>query len=98
MVVEIPVDVRIERLATSYGVDPQLALKIARCESKLVPQQSHYPDPSGPNGREDSWGIWQINLPSHPTVTREQAMDVEWSTNWAMKHLKDHPHMWSCYQ
>jgi hypothetical protein len=39
--------------------------------------------------REDSWGIAQIHLPSHPSVSREQALDPEFSIkfmndNWEL--------------
>jgi hypothetical protein len=36
----------------------------------------------------DSWGAFQINKPSHPTLTREQAYDFEWSARWTARHLK----------
>jgi hypothetical protein len=35
--------------------------------------------------REDSWGLSQIHLPSHPTVTKEQALDP----NFAIKFMSD---------
>lgn len=77
-------------------VSTELALEISECESAFLPQQSHYPDENGPNGREDSWGIWQINLPGK-NITRAQAMDVEFSTNWALDQLKQgNAHIWSC--
>jgi len=39
----------------------------------------------GDGGR--SIGPFQINLPSHPEVTKAQAMDFKWSANWAGNHL-----------
>jgi len=82
--------------AEEYGVDPQKALAVARCESNLeVDVQSYHLRPDG--SREQSYGLWQIFLPAHPTVTREMAIDPEWSTRWAMEHLKeDRWSMWTC--
>ena len=35
----------------------------------------------------NSIGPFQIHLPSHPEVKREQAMDFRWSANWAGNYL-----------
>jgi len=53
---------------------------------------------NGPNGREDSWGICQIHLPSHPTVTKEQALNPYWCMHWTAQHFVDgNATMWSVY-
>ena len=44
---------------------------------------------NGPNGREDSWGICQIHLPSHPDITKTQAMDPEWCLRWSAQQFKN---------
>ena len=82
--------------AEEYGVDPEKALKVAMCESKLNHTiQSYHIRPDGT--REDSWGLWQIHLPAHTTVTREMAVDPIESTEWAMEHLsKGRWWMWTC--
>lgn len=89
----------IKARAEESGVDVRVALAIASCESGFDPEteQSKFLDPEGPNGQEDSWGIWQINLFWNPSVTRKQAMDIRWSTGWAMKQLKSGFTGWSCY-
>lgn len=52
------------------------------CESGFYNIQSNIVK----NGiREDSWGIAQIHLPSHPNVTKEQALDPE----FAIKFMSD---------
>lgn len=87
----------VEQEAITAGVDPKIAISIVKCESGFVPQQSKHLTKEGI--REDSWGIWQIHLPSNPEVTREQAMDVEWSTAWSLKMIKaGEAHLWSCYK
>lgn len=39
----------------------------------------------GDNGT--SYGIFQIHLPAHPTITKEQATDPEFSTYWTIDNL-----------
>jgi len=38
--------------------------------------------------REESFGIAQINLPSHPDVSREQALDPDFSIKWTADNWK----------
>lgn len=53
-------------------------LRVLECESNFVSEQSRIYK----NGvREPSFGIAQIHLPSHPDVTKEQALDEEFSIN-----------------
>lgn len=58
----------ITQAAQARGIDPQTAILVARGEGlNARPQegwQSFVPAPQGPNGREDSWGIYQL-LKSH---------------------------------
>lgn len=70
------------------------------CESGLQPNiQSSVPDPSGPNGREDSWGIAQIHLPSHPEVSRENALDPIWAIDWAAYQFSQgNARWWTCWR
>lgn len=70
------------------------------CESKAsTTVQSMYPDPKGPNGREDSWGIAQINLPYHPDVSREEATNPDFALNFMAKHFAlGKQSMWTCYK
>ena len=85
----------IEAEARKAGVDEKLAVRLVKCESGFVPQQSQIVK----NGvREDSWGVWQIHLPSHPQVTREKAMDIEFSTGYSLDLIKKgKASLWSCY-
>ena len=50
------------------------------CESGFYNIQSRVINKQGE--QEDSWGISQIHLPSHPKVTQEQALDPEFSINF----------------
>lgn len=92
--VSIPDLIRLK--AREYGLNEDHMLRLANCESGFVPRQSRIPA-NGPNGREDSWGVFQIHLPAHPSVSREEAMDVEFSLEWTALNLKEgRARMWTC--
>jgi ribosome-associated translation inhibitor RaiA len=54
------------------------AVKTIHCESSWVSQKSHLP--------EESYGIAQIHIPSHKSVTKEQAMDAYFSIDFLVSH------------
>lgn len=93
---KLDVEQLIRSKATEYGVDKERALKIAKCESGLDPEiQSFHIQADGT--REQSFGLWQIHLPSHPDVSHEMAIDPYLSTEWAMSKFSDEQwHMWTC--
>ena len=75
--------------AGEWGIDSNLALKIVRCESGF--------DSKAIGDKGKSFGLWQIHLPAHPHITKEQALNPIWSTEWAMEKLKDgKAKIWSC--
>ena len=76
-------------VSKKYGLD-ETFIKIAECESGLSPNVI------GDGGL--SFGLWQIHLPSHPEVTKEQALDPEWATEWAVKKFLTNPKIWTCYR
>ena len=70
-------------------------MKIIECESGFDPLiQSRHKDPSGPNGREDSWGLGQINLKWNPHVTREQAQNWRFSLNFIKRNFEAGNESW----
>lgn len=72
-------------------------LEVIRCESGFVSQQSRHIRPDGT--REPSFGVAQIHLPSHPDVTKEQAMDPEFSVHWmADKFRIGQMKLWTCWK
>lgn len=80
-------------VAERYQIDGQIFLKVAKCESLL--DATAY----GDKRIGGSYGIWQIYKPSHPEITYEQAIDIEWSTEWAAKEFKEgRAWKWSCYK
>ena len=61
--------------------------------------QSYVKDPTGPNGREDSWGVCQIHLPSHPDVSKEQALDVEFCVDFTIQKFNEgKARLWTGYR
>lgn len=86
---EETIKARIHYYADLYGVS-EVTMNIAiKCES------NYNPNAVGDNG--NSFGLSQIYLPAHPTVTKEQALDVEFALDFMAKNLKEGRHrMWTC--
>ena len=62
------------------GVNPQMAERVANAESRFN---------CGANGDGNkSHGCWQIYLPAHPEITKTQAHDIIWSTQWSLNEMK----------
>lgn len=73
---------RLEAIRKAGFADPLTALAVSLAEfgeNRDINSQSQS-DYIGPSGREESYGPWQIHLPSHPDVSRSCAMDLECST------------------
>lgn len=93
--------------AQEYGVSAQTMLSVISCESKyMVDVQSNhrYTESNVPKGykvgdREQSFGLVQIHLPAHPNISKEQALDPEFSVEFLAKNLKQNRgNMWTCYR
>ena len=55
------------------------------------------PNAIGDGGK--SYGLTQINLSAHPDITKEQALDPEFSLNFIVdQFLKGNEWKWSCYK
>ncbi len=94
------IDEKIVHYAEIYDVDYARLYETVKCESGFDPSiQSLYPDPTGPNGREDSWGIAQIHLPDHPSITRAQALDPDFALDFMAREFSlGHGNNWTCYK
>lgn len=71
-------------VAKEEGVDPNLALKVAKCESNLNTKAINV----NTDGKRDR-GLFQINEKWHPEVTDEQAFDPIFSTRFFCKAFKN---------
>jgi hypothetical protein len=72
-------------VAKEEGVDPDLAVRVARCENPRL-------DPKAVNINKDGSrdrGLFQINSKWHPEVTDEQAFDPVFSTRFFCKAVKE---------
>lgn len=93
----------IETVAAEYGVSSDVMNKVIKCEStdpetKLASTtiQSYHIQ----NGkRERSFGLSQINLDWHPTVSYEQATDPAYAIDFLARHLaQGKGNLWTCYR
>ena len=76
-------------MASREGVDINRVMAIARCESRLRAGAI------GDHGR--SYGVFQIHLPSHPTISKEQALNPFFNIGWSIDNMaKGRWSMWSC--
>jgi len=87
---KVTIPLYIENQATQNGIEPQMALHVAKNESRYrqyVVGDGHLTcKKTGLPIR--SRGIWQINNCAWSEITDEQAFDVVWSTQWAMAEMK----------
>lgn len=99
---EITLMVRVS--AKKYGINENELLKTVICESPKTKEglldsfgQSGYYTKNGT--REQSWGVPQIHLPSHPEITLQQAQNASWSIDWsAMQFSLGKASMWTCWR
>lgn len=88
------IDQEIEKKAAEYGTSAATLKRIVQCESGYDTdiQSNHILS----YGREKSFGLVQIHLPSHPTVTYEQAIDPAFAIDFLAKHYSQGTVRWSC--
>ena len=73
----------IRRIAEGFDVDPDLAVRVAKCESGLNTTARNYNEP----GSVDR-GLFQINSKYHPEVTDQQADDPVFATKFFCEAVK----------
>lgn len=79
----------IHYVASREHVSVAKVLAIARCESGIRANAV------GDNGK--SYGVFQIHLPSHPTISKEQALNPFFNISWAIGQMKaGRWSMWTC--
>lgn len=78
-----------DKYATKHGVDPEYMWRIVYCES------GGRADAKNPTS--SATGVVQILLSAHPDITRDQALDPDFSLDWMANHLSQgHDGMWVC--
>lgn len=80
---EISIPDLITKICQEEEVDPNLALKVAKCESGLRPNAKNINAPDSIDR-----GLYQINSKWHPEVTDEQAYNPEFSIRFFCQAVK----------
>lgn len=99
---------KVTTLAKEYGVSAEQVYQTVYCENNTHEpdrQSEHrytYDNPrwgTVAGEREKSFGLIQLHLPSHPTITYEQATDPEWSLEWMVQQFANgNQTAWSCWK
>lgn len=81
----------VAHFASQYQVSEKQMLATIRCESSFNEKAV------GDGGK--SFGLSQIHLPSHPTVTKEQATNKVFAVEFMAKAFaKKQQRMWTCWR
>jgi hypothetical protein len=81
-----------DEIGAKYGVQVPLMKTVVTCESSWNRKAVHI------SKWEESYGLVQINLKAHPTITVEQAEDPDFALTYLAKGLSTDPNAWSCYR
>ncbi len=94
---EIQISDLVEFYAHKYQTPVGPLRETIQCESGFDPTiQSEYTNALGK--REESYGLAQINLPAHPSITKEQALDPDFALDFMAKQFSvGNQKMWTCY-
>lgn len=77
--------------ATKYHVSEKTMRRVIACESNFNTNAI------GDHGK--SFGLVQIHMPSHPTITKTQATTPEFAIEFLAKNLaKGNGRIWTCYR
>lgn len=80
----IPIDMMIRKIALEMHVDPELAVKVAKCESNLNPMAVN----ENINSSKDR-GLFQWNDKWHPEITDQCAFDPVCATKEFCKAVRN---------
>jgi hypothetical protein len=87
----VPQSEKIATVALKYNVSQITMTRVIDCES------SHNPSAIGDGGK--SFGLVQIHLPSHPNITKAQALDSDFAIDFLAKSLSQGKgKMWTCFR
>lgn len=81
----------IHQYSVEYDVSESVVQRVIKCES------NGNPNAVGDGGY--SYGLVQIHLPSHPTVSKEQALSPEFAIKFLTANLAlGNGRMWTCWR
>ena len=78
------IEMTIRKIAKEMGVDQDLAVRVAKCESSLNPMAKNVNSPDSIDR-----GIYQINSKYHPEVSEAEAYDPEYATRFFCQAVKN---------
>lgn len=81
------------QISAAYAVPASTVKSIITCESSWKADAHHV------TKWENSYGLVQINLKAHPSITPDEATDPTYAITYLAANLKDGKGgMWSCYK
>jgi hypothetical protein len=81
----------VAHFASQYSVSEKQMLATMKCESSL--------NPKAIGDHNTSFGISQIHLPAHPDVTKEQAFDPVFASEFMAKNFaQGNQKAWTCWR
>lgn len=84
----------VRAIQAQYGLGEDF-YKTASCESDFTARAKGDYEGAVPT----SFGVFQIHLPAHREITREQAMDPLWASRWAAgQFIAGNARIWTCYR
>lgn len=84
--------------STEFNVSAYRMQETLKCEDDTFAfdRQSNY---YTSKGREESYGVAQINLPSHKDISYSQAIDPDFAVKYmASEFAQGRAYQWSCYR
>lgn len=88
---------KVYHYAKIHNNNPDDIIKTINCENRGWDRKLQSKIINSKGIREDSWGLSQIHLPSHPNVTKEQAQDADFAIEFMAKNL-GRGVTWSCFK
>lgn len=86
--------------ADLYGADFPRMWATVECEDPALDplQQSQVADPDGPGGKENSWGLTQIDLDYNQGISKEEAEDPYFSLDLMARNFSEgRAFLYHCY-
>lgn len=88
----------VTKYATEYGVSAYRMQSTLACEDNTF-EFDRQSEIYNSKGREESYGVAQINLPSHKDISYSQAIDPDFAVRYmAQQFSQGRQSQWSCYR
>ena len=88
----------IDQKANEYQVPFEVLYEVIECETGGTFDPNIQSRAQLWYGRERSFGLSQIHLPSHPDITESMAKDPVFAVDFMAKNFEKHSSWWMCYE